>query len=172
MSQSNPVSTNLTAALHHALPGQIPTARKLYPPQPNLISPPPRYSCAQLMGSLVDAAERLRQFSPVKEQLSAAVLEEVRFRLYRIVSNPCRCCTCGPGMHSCYLQCLKQRMLRCALAFALFNTHPRSSPSTNKCDCTHIPHANRGCWVKWGPHVVALDLVLIREAAEHLHLTA
>lgn len=40
----------------------------------------------QLLASLVDAAERLRQFSPVKEQLSTAVLEEVRFRLYRIVS--------------------------------------------------------------------------------------
>ena len=40
----------------------------------------------QLLASLVDAAERLRQFSPVKEQLSSAVLEEVRFRLYRIVS--------------------------------------------------------------------------------------
>lgn len=41
----------------------------------------------QLLSSLVDAAERLRQFSPVKEQLSTAVLEEVRFRLYRIVST-------------------------------------------------------------------------------------
>lgn len=41
----------------------------------------------QLMSSLVDAAERLRHFSPVKEQLSSAVLEEVRFRLYRIVSG-------------------------------------------------------------------------------------
>jgi hypothetical protein len=39
-----------------------------------------------LLSALIDAAERLRQFSPVKEQLSAAVLEEVRFRLYRIVS--------------------------------------------------------------------------------------
>jgi hypothetical protein len=39
------------------------------------------------MSSLVDAAERLRHFSPVKEQLSSAVLEEVRFRLYRIVSD-------------------------------------------------------------------------------------
>lgn len=44
-----------------------------------------------LLSSLIDAAERLRQFSPVKEQLSTAVLEEVRFRLYRIVSDsrPC-----------------------------------------------------------------------------------
>lgn len=41
-----------------------------------------------LLSALIDAAERLRQFSPVKEQLSAAVLEEVRFRLYRIVSVP------------------------------------------------------------------------------------
>jgi hypothetical protein len=41
-----------------------------------------------LLSSLIDAAERLRQFSPVKEQLSTAVLEEVRFRLYRIVSYP------------------------------------------------------------------------------------
>lgn len=40
----------------------------------------------QLMSALVDAAERLRQFSPVKENISAAVLEEVRWRLYRIVS--------------------------------------------------------------------------------------
>lgn len=43
-----------------------------------------------LLSALIDAAERLRQFSPVKEQLSAAVLEEVRFRLYRIVSVPHR----------------------------------------------------------------------------------
>ncbi|KAF8056855.1 hypothetical protein HT031_006199 [Scenedesmus sp. PABB004] len=38
-----------------------------------------------LLASLIDAAERLRQFSPVKESISAAVLEEVRWRLYRVV---------------------------------------------------------------------------------------
>jgi hypothetical protein len=40
----------------------------------------------QLLCSLVDAAERLRQFSPVKESISCAVLEEVRWRLFRMVS--------------------------------------------------------------------------------------
>eukprot|EP00775_Hariotina_reticulata_P007741 gene7741-7940_t len=40
-----------------------------------------------LMSALVDAAERLRQFSPVKENISAAVLEEVRWRLYRILAG-------------------------------------------------------------------------------------
>jgi hypothetical protein len=40
----------------------------------------------QLLSSLVDAAERLRQFSPVKEGISCAVLEEVRWRLFRVVS--------------------------------------------------------------------------------------
>jgi hypothetical protein len=40
----------------------------------------------QLLSSLVDAAERLRQFSPVKESISCAVLEEVRWRLFRMVS--------------------------------------------------------------------------------------
>jgi hypothetical protein len=40
----------------------------------------------QLLSSLVDAAERLRQFSPVKQSISCAVLEEVRWRLFRVVS--------------------------------------------------------------------------------------
>lgn len=41
----------------------------------------------QLLSSLIDAAERLRQFSPVKESFSSSVLEEVRWRLFRIVSG-------------------------------------------------------------------------------------
>lgn len=53
--------------------------------------------CMQLLSSLVDAAERLRTFSPVKEQLSTAVLEEVRFRLYRIVSAS-HACHAGLGL--------------------------------------------------------------------------
>ncbi|WIA21032.1 hypothetical protein OEZ85_005360 [Tetradesmus obliquus] len=40
-----------------------------------------------LLSALVDAAERLRQFSPVKEGLSAAVLEEVRWRLFRVLAG-------------------------------------------------------------------------------------
>ncbi|KAF6263301.1 hypothetical protein COO60DRAFT_489188 [Scenedesmus sp. NREL 46B-D3] len=40
-----------------------------------------------LLSSLVDAAERLRQFSPVKETISCAVLEEVRWRLFRVLAG-------------------------------------------------------------------------------------
>eukprot|EP00878_Enallax_costatus_P037246 GHUV01042057.1.p1 GENE.GHUV01042057.1~~GHUV01042057.1.p1 ORF type:complete len:161 (+),score=38.54 GHUV01042057.1:14-496(+) len=41
----------------------------------------------QLLSSLIDSAERFRQFSPVKESFSTAVLEEVRWRLFRIIAG-------------------------------------------------------------------------------------
>eukprot|EP00878_Enallax_costatus_P036710 GHUV01041252.1.p1 GENE.GHUV01041252.1~~GHUV01041252.1.p1 ORF type:complete len:190 (+),score=47.46 GHUV01041252.1:318-887(+) len=40
-----------------------------------------------LLSSLIDSAERFRQFSPVKESFSTAVLEEVRWRLFRIIAG-------------------------------------------------------------------------------------
>lgn len=67
-----------------------------------------------LLSSLIDAAERLRQFSPVKEHISTAVLEEVRFRLYRIVSAP----LCGLTTHGLVACALVQLSAQFQLAQA------------------------------------------------------
>eukprot|EP00879_Flechtneria_rotunda_P016304 GHRR01017059.1.p1 GENE.GHRR01017059.1~~GHRR01017059.1.p1 ORF type:complete len:166 (+),score=42.52 GHRR01017059.1:569-1066(+) len=44
-----------------------------------------------LLSALTDTAERVHQFSPVKENISCAVLEEVRLRLYRIMVGDAFC---------------------------------------------------------------------------------
>ncbi|GBF95565.1 hypothetical protein Rsub_08546 [Raphidocelis subcapitata] len=60
---------------------------QLAPRQPAARAPAPPAAVFALASSLAVAAERLRQFSPVKghDKLGAVVLEELRLRLFRIV---------------------------------------------------------------------------------------
>jgi hypothetical protein len=62
---------------------------QLAPRLPAARAPAPPAAVFALASSLAVAAERLRQFSPVKghDKLGAVVLDELRLRLFRIVSG-------------------------------------------------------------------------------------